>query len=215
MAALTTNPPHDRTPYHFATPMRPARTEFQLDLFNGGHDTCLHVKYALGCRNYEALLLRAKGRCEMCGSFGLSNLRRKLFIDHDAAHGYWAVRGLLCWTCNFEMESPQTNYPERKAWLRANPFYLDVFKAYGMSGLAMNEPPLGSRVTDAAGRQWTRHQRGWEIHPNIRHVRVRDWRYLHYHYGPHILGRYLVLPKNVDPSRPVPCHCQGGTDVPQ
>lgn len=173
--------------------MRMSPLSFQLDLLNPGHDNCHHRQYSLSCNNYEVLLERAKGRCEMCGIFGVENFRRKLYIDHDFRLGYWAVRGLLCWTCNFEMELSTTNYPKARAHLFANPFYLDVLKAYG-SDLRMDEPPIGSKVTDSKGRQWTRLKRGWETGPNNRKTGTRDWRYLHYQYGPHILGQRLHMP---------------------
>jgi hypothetical protein len=173
--------------------MRMAREYYQLDLLNRGHENCQHSKYALSCHNYEVLLERSNGRCEMCGIFGVENQWRKLFIDHDPRHGYWAVRGLLCWLCNFEMEYQTTNFPEGKARLLAHPFYLDLLDKYGV-GLRMDEPPIGSAVFDSKGRQWVRLKRGWETSTHRRQTRTRDWHYLHYQHGPHILGQRLQLP---------------------
>lgn len=170
-----------------------ARESYQLDLLNPGHENCRHTHYALNCHNYEVLLERAKGRCEMCGIFGVENQWRKLFIDHDFRHGYWAVRGLLCWLCNFEMEMPKTDYQAGKTRLLARPFYLDLLDTYG-SPLRMAEPPIGSAVTDSKGRRWVRLKRGWETGTYKKMTRTRDWHYLHYQHGPHILGQQLQLP---------------------
>src|SRR2546423_2153002 len=60
-----------------------------------GHETCQHDVYRLSCRDYEGMLTRAAGKCELCGK-----AQCKLVIDHDHDLGIAAVRGLVCRSCN-------------------------------------------------------------------------------------------------------------------
>lgn len=80
----------------------------QLDLLNPGHQSCNHKVYALTCEQYERLLKRAGGRCEMCGRPGFLSAKGRLAIDHDHELGWWAVRGLLCNRCNTQF---------RRSWM--------------------------------------------------------------------------------------------------
>lgn len=80
--------------------MTPEVRYWQMDLLNGGHETCNHKLYELSCNDYEELLKRSRGLCEVCGIPGREVTREKLFIDHDHAHGHTAVRGLICARCN-------------------------------------------------------------------------------------------------------------------
>lgn len=50
-------------------------------------------RYGMTLDEYDALVLRAEGRCEVCG-----DPHRKLHIDH--CHETGRVRGLLCPSCN-------------------------------------------------------------------------------------------------------------------
>lgn len=59
------------------------------------HPSCYHTGYALTCAEYDSLLTRAKGRCELCK---LPTGRPA--IEHDHTLGNWAVRGLVCQPCN-------------------------------------------------------------------------------------------------------------------
>ncbi len=54
-----------------------------------------HDKYALTCAEFDQLVLRAEGRCDRCVI-----PMRDPQIDHDHAIGGWAVRGLVCQSCN-------------------------------------------------------------------------------------------------------------------
>lgn len=67
---------------------------------NSGHETCTHKSYGLTCVDYDALLLRAGGRCERCQTSAARTPRGKLVIDHDHRWGRSSVRGLLCMKCN-------------------------------------------------------------------------------------------------------------------
>lgn len=57
-----------------------------------------HRKYQLSCDAFAALIARADGRCEVCGSEG------PLYIEHDHSIGDHAVRGLVCHTCNQRLD---------------------------------------------------------------------------------------------------------------
>lgn len=58
-------------------------------------ESCRHWRYQLTCVEFGQLLKRANGVCEICGRFA-----RKPYIDHDHDLGVWAVRGLVCPSCN-------------------------------------------------------------------------------------------------------------------
>lgn len=107
------------------------------------HATCHHVTYFMSCNEYEQLLKRADGRCEMCGIAAEDTPRGKLDIDHDGQLGYTAVRGLLCPACNIDVmlvENGRRSIDDRIAAYLANPWH------------AGN----GSRRTDVGTRTVTR-----------------------------------------------------------
>lgn len=60
-----------------------------------GHSSCTHKQYAVSCDEYEVMVAAAGGSCQMC-----QTPTAPLVIDHDHALGPWAVRGLLCTSCN-------------------------------------------------------------------------------------------------------------------
>lgn len=68
-----------------------------------GHETCNHKVYQLLCAEFEALLARANGRCEICQVPAEETAKGKLVIDHQygTAAGLGAVRGLICVACNW------------------------------------------------------------------------------------------------------------------
>lgn len=61
---------------------------------------CLHRKYKLTCDEFNQLHDSDSSRCRICRVAEPDAPRGVLFIDHDLDLGYWAVRGLLCSTCN-------------------------------------------------------------------------------------------------------------------
>lgn len=65
-----------------------------------GHETCHHGAYRMNCDEYEALLRRSQGRCEICGIARRDAPTGQLYIDHDGKYGYPAVRGIVCPKCN-------------------------------------------------------------------------------------------------------------------
>src|SRR5689334_4245815 len=63
------------------------------------HASCYHVGYALTCAEYDDLVTRAAGCCELC-----ERVTARPCIDHDhSLGGTWAVRGLLCGGCNQQL----------------------------------------------------------------------------------------------------------------
>jgi hypothetical protein len=60
--------------------------------------TCQHVAYRLSCDDFDALMARAGGACELCRT-----PHHRLQHDHDHDIGWHGVRGLLCPKCNAHM----------------------------------------------------------------------------------------------------------------
>lgn len=166
------------------------RSYFQIDLLNPGHENCRHKDYALSCHNYEVLLKRANGQCELCGLLGMYNQWRKLHIDHDNRVGQWGVRGLLCYLCNTHMYNPKVVDPDRLSRFLAAPFYAQMLDDCGAPRY-LAEPPIKSRVADTNGRIWVRGKCGWTATTYTRESGTRDWHYLHRRYGPLVLGSSL------------------------
>ncbi len=153
---------------------------------DGGHETCAHRFYRLTCKDYEYLLRRSGGRCETCGLPGPENTTGKLYIDHDSDYGYWAVRGLLCRTCNSTLRYPW--FGERGTRYLANAWYLQVLERAGMlPGYVPPEPSLKAVVRDHSYRRWTRTRQGWTPHTYRRVTRPQSWFDLVGRYGPHNL----------------------------
>jgi len=81
------------------------------------HETCRHKVYRLDCVEFDALIQRARDRCEICGTTGPATKSGKLYIDHDPYLGNWAVRGLLCNSCNNRLEVNNVFRPEAALYL--------------------------------------------------------------------------------------------------
>lgn len=56
---------------------------------------CRHATYRMTCEEFGRLVDRSRGACEIC-----HRRVKKLYIDHDHDIGVWAVRGLVCPSCN-------------------------------------------------------------------------------------------------------------------
>jgi hypothetical protein len=168
------------------------RSHYQIDLLNPGHESCAHKHYLMSCGQYEHLLNRANGRCEMCGIPGMATPHRKLHIDHDIRHGIWAVRGLLCQPCNTHMHHPSRSF--NRVRFLANPWFVEMLAANN-APLRIAEPPIGSTVYDAKRRRWRRGPKAWtRARDSWRGRYSADWDYLHRNYGPVYLGRDLTIP---------------------
>jgi hypothetical protein len=148
-----------------------------------GHENCRHRAYRLTCRQYDRLLSRAAGRCEVCGLPDRENRKGKLYIDHVNDLGNWAVRGLLCLGCNAGLHLK----PMFKQYIGAS-FYLTLLAEAGVTSLKKPEPPFGSVVVDHASRPW-RHEDGgwWPRHRRNLPARAESWGRLLYLNGPHNL----------------------------
>lgn len=64
--------------------------------------TCHHFAYhGLTCDQYDELLARAKGHCEICGIAQEETPRGQLVVDHfHGQRGASFIRGMLCDYCN-------------------------------------------------------------------------------------------------------------------
>lgn len=148
-----------------------------------------HLRFRLTCAQYAHLIDRSGNRCELCGKPAAENVAGKLYIDHDWNHGIWAVRGLLCRTCN-----STEHLPGNKDWAdeyRANAWYLQMLASRNVP-LMPPEAPMGYTVRDHAYRPWVRDESGWA--PGYRFIRpmtARTWRHLVSRYGPHNVARDL------------------------
>lgn len=85
-----------------------------------GHVSAQHRYYRLTCEEFDALVKRSEGRCDICGVITFL-----LVIDHDHDLGLWAVRGLLCPSCNYKEGG---GYIERRRGYLANVFHLSLTK---------------------------------------------------------------------------------------
>jgi hypothetical protein len=68
------------------------------------HISCHHQTYYLTCSQFDAMLARADGHCERCGT----PFAERFHIDHD--HQYdvrknSGVRGLVCPKCNSHLDA--------------------------------------------------------------------------------------------------------------
>jgi hypothetical protein len=96
------------------------------------HTTCHHREYYLDCAEYERLLLRASGCCEVCGTAAGDTRTGRLEIDHDhkLGSGWNHVRGMLCGNCNTNLAgvtlasdeaTPEQRRYLESAWHISNP----------------------------------------------------------------------------------------------
>lgn len=87
-----------------------------VDIHPGTHR---HFTYRMGCTAYARLLTWAGEGCQICRRGA-----KRLLIDHDHDLGIWAVRGLLCPSCNVMLgRSPGFKYQPRVLAYLANPFH--------------------------------------------------------------------------------------------
>lgn len=148
------------------------------------HATCTrHRAYALGCDQWDAVLARAAGKCEICTALAADLAWARLHIDHDPLVGHWAVRGLLCDPCNYRLRMdyriPQTTQIRRYL---ENAWYLGELQARGLP-TEMPAEPVGDWVS-ILGRAWILQKDGmWRSTWGTRPSR-KSWRELWRDYGP-------------------------------
>lgn len=153
------------------------------------HERCSrHRNYALTCDQFDALLERAGGHCELCGADREDSAWGCLHIDHEHQVGRWAVRGLLCDACNLKLQRgrrlPRT--PRLERYL-ANAWYATEIDRLGLSPDLPDEPALGSIIVVAKGGNWTRLSATIEASWGSSHRNsstLMSWRQLWYAHGP-------------------------------
>lgn len=151
-----------------------------------GHRNCNHRKYRLTCKEYEALIRRAGGNCEGCGTPEAEAYFGQLIIDHATDLGWWAVRGLLCRYCNSTIRFER--FAEKYASYYANAYYMHLLARHGMHPIVPPEPPIGSVIMDHAFRPYERQVQGWwPLHNWTVPNDFETWRGLVYAFGPHNL----------------------------
>lgn len=166
------------------------REPVQLQLFDRGHDTCVHFAYRMSCAEYEQLLARSRGLCELCVIPGFEADRGKLHIDHDRPHGDWAVRGLLCQRCNTGIPRRSPTDPALVRYLEQSWFF-GVLRQHGIEPGVYPEPEPNMVISGPKGQVWgwSRKRCGWVRTDNCyRPSRSpNSWRHLVHRYGPHNL----------------------------
>lgn len=78
--------------------------------------------YGITPEQYDFLILRAAGFCELCGAQGAKTDDRELVVDHDHTSGL--VRGLICQACNKVLGFMERHGFERK-WMDLAEQYLN------------------------------------------------------------------------------------------
>lgn len=173
-----------------------------LDTLEPEHHRCAqHRTYRLTCCQYDRLLARASDRCEICSLPAAKNARGCLFLDHDHALGWWAVRGLLCRACNARLRDPAAD--PRTVLYGEQAFHLTLTREAGVS-LDLPEPKPGSVVVDHAMRPWRREAEGWwplKPHHSTWVIPI-SWARLIFQSGPHNL-RTARLDADVPPMGPI------------
>lgn len=152
------------------------------------HATCTrHRNYALSCGQFDALIERAKGCCELCGLEGGLSAWGCLHIDHEHQVGRWAVRGLLCDGCNVRLQRGR-RLPPTPPLLRylENAWYRSELARLGISDEVAAEPGVGSSVATGS-HGYMRLPSGrpgcWASRRGS-NVTLKSWRELWYDYGP-------------------------------
>lgn len=111
---------------------------------------CHHLEYYLSCCEFDGLIARAAGRCELCGKQG-----GPLLIDHDhsVGNGSTGVRGLVCERCNAylgNVDAGRCAPSEQALRFLAQPWY----RTLGDGG--MHSLPFHFGDTGAVGLWWIR-----------------------------------------------------------
>ncbi|MFD8088708.1 endonuclease domain-containing protein [Streptomyces malaysiensis] len=96
-------------------------------------NTCNHFqKYGMTCDDFDRLLSRAAGRCELCETPEGETPRGALVIDHFQGAGLFFVRGLICDRCNSVMSRHDRSAewgPSSLPWAdRARSYHLAAFE---------------------------------------------------------------------------------------
>ncbi|OIJ95417.1 hypothetical protein BIV24_09045 [Streptomyces colonosanans] len=125
---------------------------------------------------------QAGRRCQLCGRTGEETGHGHLVVDHDFRVGDWAVRGVLCSTCNGKIEYADPSDPACAAYL-GNPWYRRMFATRGLD-VELAEPPLGTTVR-VGRRMWRRVTDGWSAQDRYRGSSTLTWAQIYRRFGPH------------------------------
>lgn len=100
-------------------------------------NTCNHFqKYGMTCDNFDRLLARAAGRCELCEKPEAETRRGALVIDHFQGGGLFFVRGLICDRCN----SVMSRHDRSVAWGPASLPWADKARSYHLGAFEQPTP---------------------------------------------------------------------------
>ena len=108
-----------------------------------------------------------------------------LHIDHDGP--LWAVRGLLCGSCNIRLGKDAT-FSGAPEYL-ANAWWVRQCEAIGVPAGPRSEPPIGSAIRNQFGAIWVRHSGTlWYAAAERGGPNMMLWDRLYSSYGPHNLA---------------------------
>jgi hypothetical protein len=145
---------------------------------------CGHRIYQLDCEAYDRLVEHAGNRCQICQAAPDQTKHGFLMVDHDASVGQWAVRGLLCSTCNTGI--PAGSSPAWAADYLASPWWRIELDRLGLDAAPTPEPGIGSVVLAPNRDTWRRGPKGWQQTASWRHKPTLSWGALNYRFGPRI-----------------------------
>lgn len=150
------------------------------------HATCAcHKHHHLNCAQYESLLDEAAGTgCQICGFPAHRMPQKKLYIDHSGAFGSWRVRGLLCISCNSQLQEDRAFSDAARRYLE-NAWFIRQCRIAGVPLAGGAEPDTGF-VSDNFGRVWGQRDQFWLllIRGTLNSRHVYDWRGLNDQHGP-------------------------------
>jgi hypothetical protein len=116
------------------------------------HERCnSHRHYKLSCAQYEGLLAESGHACQICRRPARELKQRKLHIDHCGS--LWAVRGLLCISCNGRLRDGRHS-PEWAAEYLAATWWERQCAVIGVPAGRSPEPPVGSAIRNQWGIVW-------------------------------------------------------------
>jgi hypothetical protein len=157
------------------------------------HGGCTrHRHYRLSCAQFDSLLAESTGRCQICHRQPRETSHGILCIDHWGP--LWAVRGLLCGTCNATLGVLRDNWVMAREYL-ARPWWLRQCDTAGLPSDLRPEPPLGSAIRNQFDVIWVRRSTepgGWWETPCQRGHRWTplSWEHLYLTYGAHNLASF-------------------------
>lgn len=88
------------------------------------------------CDDFDRLVARAAGRCELCATPKEETPRGALVIDHFEGGGLFFVRGLICDRCN----SVMARHDRTAAWGPASLPWADKARAYHLAAFEQPTP---------------------------------------------------------------------------